>query len=590
MKDRIISYYQNLSYQRKLKILFNIVIVCVTFLVLVIGGICISVMAGEIYARNQEKLLIATHDIKAELNHIENIITEIHQNKTIQENLISSAEDNKYFGYNGIGSELNWILVDQDNVTNVIILNNDHEYLYGSVYDKNNFFQGKSLKETVELIPEQSKQGIWLFDQNLREGLYIHNIYSTRDNRLKKVGTVLIVVNMSFIQEVFDGTGIFTGEDFFVMEQNGKIYTTNSEKYEESIEFVKENQRNSSRNGYSFCYLNDHNYFMLRTTLQSGSTEFECYYFLLNRQIIKRVIWVAFIFIVVIIGMLILGNRLINRYLEKLISPMNDLAQTMSQFREECDLEKLKNIQISNNAITSRDEIGILYESFDTLIRQIEELVINDYKSKLLNQEMEYKFLQAQLNPHFLYNTLNSMNFMALSRGDTELSEIITSLAFLLRKKLDDKNQFDTIQEEIEIVDAYIKIQKLRFKNRLTFESNVENEAKSCRVPQLIIQPLVENAVKYGVEKVNRPMVIQLKIYLQEEDLYIKVMDNGPGFEKTTGEQSGKSTGIGLKNISKRLQVLYGEKAELSVNSIADEQTVVSIRLPKMDTEQERKS
>lgn len=214
------------------------------------------------------------------------------------------------------------------------------------------------------------------------------------------------------------------------------------------------------------------------------------------------------------------------------------------------------------------------------MIHQIEELVINDYQSKLLTKEMEYKFLQAQLDPHFLYNTLNSINWMALGKGETEISEMVTSLAFLFRNKLDSGDSFWSLQEEMEVIQAYLNIQSNRFDTRLIFKSDIQDDAFRFRMLKLIIQPLIENAVKYGVEKVNRPVTILLKIVVQETTIKIAVSDDGPGFEKSK-DSTNHSTGLGLENIRSRIQLVYGKKATLSIHSKAYDNTTVTILLPK---------
>lgn len=581
MKRNIKTCYRELSYQKKLKILFHIVILCVVFFAMAIGSFCIRMISREIYERNQEKLSMVTLDIRDELDDVEGIITEIHQNMELQNSLIRSEQSGAGYGSSSLKKELNWLLADKKHVRDLVMLNQNNECLSGNIYNKENYFQNRTLEEITGIIPEGSRQGIWLFEKGLEEGLYIQNIFSTRNNMLKRIGMVLITVNTSFIQEIFDSSGIFTGNDFFVLEQHGEYYSTDLEGYDSYVEFIQKNMEGGSIGTYEFHHVEARNYYVLETNLEVSSTQFHCYYFLLNSQVIRKVIRTTWLFLVIIIAVLIVGNKMTDRYLTKLILPINHLAALMQQFCEKRDFNSLKDIPVPDAALRSNDEVGILYKSFDDLIHQIEELVIHDYKSKLLNQEMEYKFLQAQLNPHFLYNTLNSMNFMALKSGNAELSEIITSLAFLLRTKLSGEKQYESVREEMEVVLAYIRIQKLRYKSRLEFETKIQEETMECRIPQLIIQPLIENAVKYGVEKVSHPIRVCLEIYAGDGELYIKVADNGPGVEKSAGNAAKYSTGLGLKNIQKRLEVLYGEKAGLSVDSVPDSRTTVIIRLPE---------
>jgi len=583
MRKKILNYYENASYYKKLKFLIDMVLTAVTLLVLSIGIICVEMISKEIYERNQEKLFMMTSNIEEKFKSVEGVITEIHQNKNIQDNLTYSNQKSENLNLTSMRRELNWLSADQKYFESLIILNQRDEYMVGTIYDKSDFFQNMSLEEIAALVKAKPRHGVWMFDRDLNEAIYVHSIYNTRDNQMKNIGTAIIKVNISFIQEILDNSGVFTDADFFVLEMDGQYFSTNLSGYRSYVNFIENINWKGQKKSYSFHNVNNHYYYVLESNMESNSKEFKCYYFLLNKQMIKKVVQITQIFLLIILAVLTLGSKLLNKSLERLISPINELARLMSQFKERKDYDKLKNLQIPQVAMRRNDEVGILYQSFNNLINQIEELIINDYRAKLLNQEIEYRFLQAQLNPHFLYNTLNSMNFMALKNGDSELSGVITSLAFLLRNKLDNNSRFVSVEEELGVIQAYIKIQKLRFKTRLTYTSDVQEETKVCKIPRLIIQPLIENSVKYGVEKVNRPMEIKLNVYFDCLKLVIKVCDNGPGFKKDIENQKreNKSIGLGLKNIRKRLDLLYSGKAKLEVESIPDKHTTVIICIPQ---------
>lgn len=192
---------------------------------------------------------------------------------------------------------------------------------------------------------------------------------------------------------------------------------------------------------------------------------------------------------------------------------------------------------------------------------------------------MEFKFLQAQLNPHFLYNTLNSINWMAMNENNMEIVEMVTALTFLLRSKFDQQRETHSIKEELDIIDAYIRIQSIRFKNRLTYQQYVSDELFSFQIPALIIQPLIENSVKYAVEKMDNPVQIILKIERIENILRISVIDNGPGFEASQNDGH-QSSGIGIQNIRSRLKIIYENQATLSIDSIPFIETRVEIIIP----------
>ncbi|KAF1303154.1 hypothetical protein BAU16_05120 [Enterococcus sp. JM9B] len=549
------------------------------------------IMMKEIYDRNQEKLSILSANVKQELESVEQVTTEIHQNGIIQNNLLkvndpslSAIEKTKF--ETAIRKEFSWLLANKRNIKSMILLDSEDQRIIGEHINEKNFFQDYSFSQILATIPENSKKGRWFFDKGLQEGLFSQTLYTTRSGVLKKAGTILLFVNTTFIQDFLENSGIFSDKDFFVMELDKTFYTTNLSNYDEYINFIKENKMaDSATNAYEIDTIDRIKYYVYADAVSLSNNDFHFYYFLMNQQVIQKAIQIEIVFFFVMSLMLFTGFRLVNYFIRKVITPINELAENMKKFEGEADLEKLRSLDTTALSMKRTDEIGILYHSFQELIKEIETLVIKDYQSKLLTQEMEYKFLQAQLDPHFLYNTLNSINYLALNKGDLEVSEMVTSLALLFRKKISNPNDFNTVQEELDVIQAYISIQAIRFKSRLIFEMNISQDVRGLSIPVLSIQPVVENAIKYGVEKLSRPVTVNLSIFTEGEDLVIRVTDNGLGFEATLSEASDSSR-LGLKNIQSRLKVIYGEKANLKITSIPNIKTEVTIMIPLLDQEQ----
>lgn len=581
------KYYHDLSYQTKLSILFYVLFLVVTLLLLFIGLFFIKMLSTEIYNNNQEKLSILSMNVENELNTIAKIPTEIHRNATIQNALEESI--NSELALYDLSSlqrkalkELNWIIADKPNVKSIELLNNKNERISGTTSHDQNFFDGKSLLSIVEESPRTANSGSWYFDKELKESVIVQTIFSTRgSSKMAPIGTVVISVNTMFIQNFLKESPVFSREDFFVLINGKSISSTNWDGQESFLPFIQTKEGQARReNKYEIGKINGNKFFIMSANARIGQNEITFYYFILNHLLVEQLVKAEIFIIITIIFVFSISIYFGKRYLQNLIDPINRLAKQMKKFNGEADLNDLKTISQSTSGPIRSDEIGVLYASFNKLIHQIEELVINDYQSKLLTKEMEYKFLQAQLDPHFLYNTLNSINWMALGKGETEISEMVTSLAFLFRNKLDSGDSFWSLREEMEVIQAYLNIQSNRFDTRLIFKSDIRDDAFRVRVPKLIIQPLIENAVKYGVEKVNRPVTILLKIVVQETTIIIAVSDDGPGFEKSK-DSTNHSTGLGLENIRSRIQLVYGKKASLSIHSKAYDNTIVTILLPK---------
>ncbi|WP_026962731.1 sensor histidine kinase [Alicyclobacillus herbarius] len=260
--------------------------------------------------------------------------------------------------------------------------------------------------------------------------------------------------------------------------------------------------------------------------------------------------------------------------------------------------ERMKEVQAGNMSpqhVTpdgvASDEIGELYTNFDLMMQRINDLIEENYVKELLVKEAEFQALQAQINPHFLYNTLNSINWLARMNHQDTISRMVEALASLLRQMTDRHDTLVSLADELTIVGNYLTIQKVRFGDRLHCEIAIDDALKACQIPKLTIQPLVENAIKHGLEKVEGQLSIRIRAVECDSDLLVMVVDDGPGADETVFAQSlsgvGEATSnkIGLRNIDRRIQAVFGEDYGLSVESVRGQGTTVILRMAKVGGE-----
>ncbi|HUF50798.1 MAG TPA: histidine kinase [Longimicrobiales bacterium] len=187
--------------------------------------------------------------------------------------------------------------------------------------------------------------------------------------------------------------------------------------------------------------------------------------------------------------------------------------------------------------------------------------------------------LRMQLNPHFLFNTLNAIAVLALKGERQGVVRMLTLLSDLLRLSLDQRDQLVTLREELEFLDLYLEIEQVRFKDRLTIERAVEPEALDAEVPSLLLQPLVENAIKHGISRQTGPGTIRIEGHIVNGDtLELRVLDTGPGFGASRTEQN--RAGVGTANTSARLEQLYGMNHSLELCDRPEGGACVAVRLP----------
>ncbi|NTV89737.1 MAG: sensor histidine kinase, partial [Clostridiales bacterium] len=230
------------------------------------------------------------------------------------------------------------------------------------------------------------------------------------------------------------------------------------------------------------------------------------------------------------------------------------------------------------------DELGYLSRTFNDMAEEINHLVTWKYSEEITRKEAELKALQSQINPHFLFNTLESINWMAQLNNVPEISNTVTALSSIMEAGIGRDDRLITVREEFCYIDNYIMILKNRYEDRIELYKDVREEALAIMIPRLLIQPLVENAVYHGIEKIRGKGVIWLKALTDGQDMKIIVEDNGPGIEQ--GEldiinerlavdnetyfknlQTRKNKSIGLDNVNRRIKLFYGEEYGLKIES-----------------------
>ncbi|NLP47165.1 MAG: histidine kinase [Epulopiscium sp.] len=231
-----------------------------------------------------------------------------------------------------------------------------------------------------------------------------------------------------------------------------------------------------------------------------------------------------------------------------------------------------------------RDEIGMLGYSFNIMVKKLKYLVDHLLEKKERLKTAEIKLLQAQINPHFLYNTLDSIKWLAKMHGVEDISIMATSLAKLLRSSIDHHQEFVTVEDSMAWIDSYLSIQQIRYDHRFRVQIDIEEHLQLHKIPKLILQPVVENAIIHGLENMENEGLLIIRGYVKEDQVIFEVMDNGVGMEKEMlskiYQQSTSKDHIGLYNVHRRIQLYYGEEYGLHLESEKQIGTKVILTLP----------
>lgn len=257
------------------------------------------------------------------------------------------------------------------------------------------------------------------------------------------------------------------------------------------------------------------------------------------------------------------------------IKPLSLLTDTMT------DIEK--NDYKTSLTSSAKDEIGHLIRTFSRMVARINYLINEVYKNEIAAQKYELKLLQAQINPHFFYNSLSMINNQAILNGQDSISKMALHLSTYYRTSLNNGKDCSTLRDELRNVNAYVEIMQMLREHAFQFQCETDDELDDIIVPNLLIQPLIENAILHGLDqdKTHKPGIITVQIYKDNSDLLIRVLDNGCGMEKEKCDSilNEESNHYGINNIHKRIQLLYGKEYGLTLQSTPNFGTSVTIRL-----------
>lgn len=278
---------------------------------------------------------------------------------------------------------------------------------------------------------------------------------------------------------------------------------------------------------------------------------------------------------------ILIGVLLISGFLSRAITrPIRKLTESMSLVQKG-DFEK------ANIDITDNNEIGSLSRSFNVMTEKIHALMEQNIYEQRQKRKSEIRALQSQINPHFLYNTLDSIIWMSEAGKNDEVVLMTSALAKLLRQSISNEKEQITIREEVEYVHSYLTIQKMRYKDKLEYTIDVDKQILSVQIIKFVLQPLVENAIYHGLKYKQEKGNLDIRGYKKGDSICLTVADDGAGMDEEElkhifdkKEETGKANGVGVANVQKRIQLYYGPKYGISFFSKKSMGTVVTVTIP----------
>lgn len=393
---------------------------------------------------------------------------------------------------------------------------------------------------------------------------------------MKPAGYINIVYENSYLSDILaDNSSKYSGASY-VVNTHGRIMVANKEGYVgENFPVKLSDLRASNTSRYDMFSSTQAFYFVGNEMPNGWSLVQTVSVKEFNKEMNHQIVLAAGIVL------LVLGISLgfVWYVTSRIAYPAKELMESMKTLAKDNEYPRVK--------IVSNDEIGMIGLEYNKMAENIETLIEKVYKMELTQKQAELEFLQMQINPHFLYNALDTISWMALAKGNMDVSEMTIALAELLRATIK-KESFITLREEMNTVKDYLLIQQERFGDKISAEYFVEEDAYSCMMPNFILQPVIENAIIHGLEPKIEKGKLSINISIQDEFLTFLVEDNGVGMDETEildlykkCRENNTKQSIGLKNVYRRLLLCYGESSMLKIESKKEQGTRISFLIPK---------
>ncbi|WNV80480.1 sensor histidine kinase [Bacillus atrophaeus] len=568
---KLIGFYRRLKIKDKLFV-FILLIMAVSFL-FVYSGVqyAFHVYDEQIYRKSSDVLRMSSKSIEDELKKIEEMSYEIMADEQIQAHLQHVQDhDSAYTQYKmkrDLWDKLGEYAGEEAYIESIHLYDkNGTEYAAGS----SSADLGEKQKSAVfEKAKAKKGANLWLTLGDSQPLLIsARQIRSYHQLSLENLGMIVIQVNLKqIIHDLPKDWGDSVG-DIAIADQRSIVYSENSSALMKDIK-----NHTPALPGYEIKKENGKRYFI--SSLPSSYQNWSYYNVIpfddmfAKITFMKTVLGIFFLLFFSIV--LLLGRRIAN----SITGPIEQLVSAMKAVQSG-GLEAGASLALPED---TQDEAGMLNRHFTMMMKRINELIEENVEKQLIIKETECKALQAQINPHFLYNTLESINWLAKANQQKQISKMVESLGYLLRNSINMKKDTVTIEEEAEIVLHYMTIQRFRFEERLNFTLEIEEEVKHCLIPKLSLQPLMENAIQYALEPFTRPCAIRLRAKLEAGHVVLTVEDNGPGMDNRILEKTG-GRGIGLQNIHDRIRLTFGGQYGLTIQSGEGKGTTILIKIP----------
>lgn len=537
-----------------------------------------NIYDGKLYEKSLQELDFFTQEVNRSLDEVEAVSYNLAMDIKIQEQL-SKMKTLKHFtaDYSYEVYQLRMLfnneLTNSNMISNMIYTDGDTTQFVVGVAT------GTIRKELYDSVMNRfhEAKGAYVVQQPTIEYPYLltgRDIRKHIDASLEYLGSLLITCDVSgMIEKNID--------DLEAESSALCVYSDEGVIYESQKRMIEQLPRLEGDSGYQVIKERGQRYFVCH--LKSSKTGWTYVNVFPYSEIYGQNQNLRYLMVGGFLLLFLVSALILKKLAHMIVKPLEHLTESM-QIVENGDFDRAREFLGTS---TQKDEIGLMAQEFRVTLDKIDNLIHENYEKQLLLKDTKYKMLQAQINPHFLYNTLNSIHWMIRSRKNDEAAKMTMALGTILRSALS-KQQYVTIEEELDSLKKYMMIQEYRYQKRVVFSVEYETSGRYL-IPHMTLQPLVENSIYHGVDKMLTPCHISVIIKEVEERIEITVSDNGPGMTEEELDlvrsftAQPKGHGIGLKNIYERLKMAFDQEADFNISSSCGSGTTVTIRIPKTE-------
>ena len=568
--------------------IFATVAILVLSAVVIVTGVSMKFTNNSIFENSSEY----THTIIQQMNqnidsyidYMENIAYLISSNEDVQDYFFDETVDNE--GRYRILNQFRTILDSRSDIRNVGIISKNGRMLIND--------GSKSVNQDLDLnTQEWYSKALKSPNGPILTSSHVQHIISgerpwvitlsrgirDRSGSGEKEGVFFIDLNYSAISELCDQSTVGTKGYAFILDAKGNIVyhpqqqQLYNELQTENISLIMDADKDTVLTDTG----NNGKLYSISRSDKTGWTVVDCTNVreLLSKSRQAQSVYVLTAIVLVIVALLF------SRFMARSITlPIQKLRDSMKKVQE-------GDFSVSDVVVDSRNEIGSLTKSFDVMTHRIHELMEQNVHEQEEKRKSELKALQSQINPHFLYNTLDSIIWMAEGKKNEEVVLMTASLARLLRQSISNEDEVVPIANEVEYARGYLTIQKMRYKDKLEFQIDVDPSILYIPLIKLVLQPIIENAIYHGLKYKESKGLLIVKGFMKDGNAVLQVIDDGVGMDEETlahiydkHKVNYHSNGVGVYNVQKRLKLYYGDDYGITYESEKGKGTTATITIP----------